>query len=55
MNDKANGALEALGWVRGLLKELKSSRKVDREIAGAIEDLLAGSSVDFRNHLRRYG
>ena len=56
MNDYCKGALEALVWVRSLIKRLKSqSRTVDRvleEVDRAVEDMNEGIAVDFRERLR---
>jgi hypothetical protein len=48
LNDYARGALEALAWVMSILDE----PKVRCEIEGARDDILNGTSVDFRRRLR---
>ena len=52
LNEYARGALEALTWVRGLLKKNLGNKEVLREVELAIDDILSGVSVDFRNRLR---
>ena len=55
LNDYCKGALEALVWVRSLIKRLKSqSGTVDRvleEVDRAVEDINEGIAVDFRERL----
>jgi len=56
LNDYCKGALEALVWVRSLIKRLKSQPgTVDRvleEADRAVEDMNEGIAVDFRERLR---
>jgi hypothetical protein len=48
MNSQAAGALEALAFARSKVKDTKARQ----EIQSAIEDLLAGVGVDFRERIR---
>jgi len=61
MNPKAEGALEALSYVKGYLKALKANDKIknkldwlEAEIEELIELLLTGSSIDFKNRLKHF-
>ena len=52
LNDYARGALEALAWVLSLLDELQDPRVIRRQVEGARDDILRGSSIDFREKIR---
>jgi hypothetical protein len=61
MNPKAEGALEALSYIKGYLKALKANDKIknkldclEAEIEELIELLLTGSSIDFKNRLKHF-
>jgi hypothetical protein len=61
MNPKAEGALEALSYIKGYIKALKANEKaknkldcLEAEIEELIELLLAGSSIDFKNRLKYF-
>lgn len=52
MNDYARGALEALSWVRELLRRVGNLEAARREVEDALEDIMQGVGVDFRHRLR---
>jgi len=52
LNDYARGALEALAWVLSLLDELQDPRMIRRQVEGARDDILRGSSIDFREKIK---
>ena len=61
MNPKAEGALEALSYIKNYLKALKANDKIknkldylEAEIEELIELLLTGSSIDFKNRLKHF-
>ena len=47
MRDYIEGGLEALSWVRHLLKEKKAEEAL-KEVEDAIETILKGVAIDFR-------
>jgi len=55
LNDYCKGALEALVWVRSMVKRLKSQpetiNRVLEEVDRAVEDINEGIAVDFRERL----
>ena len=51
MNEYVAGALEALSWVRLLLKQEKP-REVLNEVEAAIQEILKGIGMDFRIHIK---
>jgi len=50
MRDEAEGALEALSWVRPLLKK-EEKEEVLKEVEEAIETMLKGIAIDFRRRI----
>jgi hypothetical protein len=61
MNPKAEGALEALSYIKGYIKALKANEKaknkldcLEAEIEELIDLLLTGSSIDFKNRLKHF-
>lgn len=61
MNPKAEGALEALSYIKGYVKALKANDKIkdklsclEAEIEELIELLLTGSSIDFKSRLKNF-
>jgi len=50
MNDYATGAVEALSWVKHLLKEKKNEDALS-EVEDAIETILKGVAIDFRRRI----
>jgi len=47
MNDYVAGAVEALSWVKHLLKQKKAEEAI-KEVEDAIETILKGVAIDFR-------
>ncbi|MEM2902498.1 MAG: hypothetical protein QXO32_07220 [Candidatus Bathyarchaeia archaeon] len=57
MNDRCEGALEALSYVRRFIEEFGgdgSARCVLREVNYLIDLLLRGAVSDFRHRIERY-
>ena len=52
MNERAQGALEALAWVLFLIKRGRSLEKVRQEVSHARDDILQGCSVNFRERIK---
>jgi len=51
MRDKVEGALEALSWVRLLLKK-EEKEEVLKEVEEVIETILKGIAIDFRRCIK---
>jgi|GEM_PF-3441796 len=50
MRDYTAGAVEALSWVRRLLKEKKAGDAL-KEVEDAIETILKAAAIDFRRRI----
>jgi len=50
MRDYTEGVVEALNWVRHLLKEKKAEEAL-KEVEDAIETILKGVAIDFRRRI----
>ena len=50
MRNYAVGAVEALSWVKHLLKEKKAEEAL-KEVEDAIETILKGAAIDFRRRI----
>lgn len=51
MNEYGRGALEALSWVRRLLREERDLKRVKAEVEKVVEMILNGVAVDFRRRM----
>jgi hypothetical protein len=51
MNDYGHGALEALASTLGLLEETEELGRMRRQLEDAMDDLLAGVTVNLRRRL----
>jgi len=51
MREYVRGSLEALLWVKSML-ESENLEAVKREVENAINDIMAGIAIDFRERLR---
>jgi hypothetical protein len=58
LNDRCEGALEALSYVRAFVEDLEKRGgdlgRVRREVEDLIDLLLRGVVVDFKHRIRRY-
>jgi len=52
VRDYIHGAFEALNWVRNLVSEEKDIQEIQEEIKRAMDEILSGLAIDFRNRLK---
>jgi len=52
MNPKAEGALEALSWVKTLMASNLTWDEIKQAIDDAVNDILNGVAVDFRGRIK---